>query len=332
MAWYNTKGNESDTVISSRIRFARNISDYPFYRQLDNTSANEIIEKVKNADNGECKFIDFSSMDLSEANSYVENRYVSHEFAASSLPHALLLDEEKGIAVMICEEDHLRIQCIKSGLALKEAYDDICGIDDRLEGKLNIAYDEKLGYLTHCPTNLGTAMRASVMLFLPALTMNGQIRRLASYLPKIGFTIRGLYGEGSSSEGSMYQISNRVTLGLTEEDIIAKLEEAVRQIIAAEKKARDILRSDNSDSLCDKIMRSYGIMCYARLMTSKEFLNLACDVRLGIALGYIENVSPETITSLMIAVSPATLSHSNGGLDEASRDRARASIVRERLS
>lgn len=330
MSWYNIEGKEPDVVISSRVRYARNIADYPFLTRLDDAGANEIIEKVKAADGGACEFIDFNGIDGAKAEAYVERRFVSPEFAASELPHALLCDEEKGVAVMIIEEDHMRIQCVKSGLALEEANLDACAELDRLESGLHIAYDEKLGYLTHCPTNLGTAMRASVMLFLPALTMNGQISQLSAYLQKTGMTIRGMYGEGSAADGYMYQISNRVTLGVSEDDIIAKLGEAVTQIIATERKSREILKSDNSDALCDMIMRSYGVLRYAKILSSKEFMKLAADVRLGVALGYIQNLSYSTLNSLMIAVSPATLSL-GGGLDESARDLARAKMVNDKL-
>lgn len=324
MAWYNTKGNENDFVVSSRIRFARNIADYPFAGRLDNTSANEIIEKVRGILGEGCRYINFSDISPTEAASYVEKHYVSPEFISSSLPHALLLNEEKGIAVMICEEDHIRLQCVLPGLALDEAYRTACAADDILSDRLNLAYDEKLGYLTHCPTNLGTAMRASVMMFLPALTMTGKIGQLSAFLPKVGLVMRGMYGEGSDSDGCLYQISNRVTLGLSEQDIISKLGEAIGQIITMERQMRDSIK----DKVDDEVCRSFGIMSYARSMTSKEFMKLFSDVRLGVALGIINGITNEKLGEIMINVLPATLTLRNGGsLDETARDKARAAYV-----
>lgn len=328
MAWYNTKGTEDDVVVSSRIRFARNIADYPFAGRLDPTSANEIIEKIRSVLSEGYKFINFADISPAEAASYVEKHYVSPEFTSSGLPHALLLDEEKGIAVMVCEEDHVRLQCVLPGLALEDAFKAVCGADDKLSRKYNFAYDEKLGYLTHCPTNLGTAMRASVMLFLPALTMTGKIGELSSYLPKVGLVMRGMYGEGSGSDGCLYQISNRVTLGLSEEDIILKLGEAIGQIITMERQVRETIRDKVDDTVC----RSYGIMSYARRMTSKEFMKLFADVRLGVALGIIKGVTSEKLGDIMINSMPATLSRNHGGsIDEAARDRLRAAYVSKEI-
>lgn len=324
MAWYNTKGKENDFVVSSRIRFARNIADYPFAGRLDNTSANEIINKVRTVLGDDYKYINFADIAPAAAASYVEKHYASPEFTASSLPHALLLNEELGIAVMVCEEDHIRLQCVVPGLALEEAFKTACTADDILGNALNIAYDEKLGYLTHCPTNLGTAMRASVMMFLPALTMTGKIGQLSAYLPKVGLIMRGMYGEGSGSDGCLYQISNRVTLGLSEEDIIVKLSEAVGQIITMERQMRETIK----DSVDDTVCRSYGIMRYARSMTSKEFMKLFADVRLGVSLGIIDGITNEKLGEIMINVLPATLMTRNGGsLDETARDKARAAYI-----
>lgn len=328
MAWYNTKGTENDVVVSSRIRFARNMAEYPFAGRLDNTSANEIIEKIHNVLKDGYKYINFADIAPAEAASYVEKHYASPEFTSSALPHALLLNEEKGIAAMVCEEDHIRLQCLLPGLALEAAFKAVCEVDDKLGEKFNFAYDEKLGYLTHCPTNLGTAMRASVMLFLPALTMTGKINQLSAYLPKVGLIMRGMYGEGSGSDGCLYQISNRVTLGLSEEDIILKLNEAIGQVIAMERQMRDTIKESVDDTVC----RSYGIMRYARSMTSKEFMKLFSDVRLGVALGIISELTNEKLGDIMINVMPATLILNNGGsVDEATRDRLRAAYVSKEI-
>ena len=225
MSWYNQIGNDIDTVVSSRVRLARNLAGYPFPSKLSPEKAKEIIEKVSAAfSKKDLKKIDFSEISETMALSYVEKHYVSKDFVRSRLPHALLLSEKNGTAIMICEEDHLRIQSILPGLDLESAYKMASENDDILDSALEIAYDGDLGYLTHCPTNLGTGMRASVMMFLPALTMAGRINALASELSKLGLTMRGMYGEGSHTGGMLYQISNQITLGITEKDTLIKLE------------------------------------------------------------------------------------------------------------
>lgn len=332
MTWYDINGKDNDVVISSRVRLARNIADYPFPDHIDSAKAKEVIGKFRETAGDDYKFIDFESVSPLEAASYVEKHYISPEFAQSKQPHALLLNEEKGIAAMLCEEDHLRLQCIKAGYTLSEAFDAACEAEEKLCAGLNIAFDDKLGYLTHCPTNLGTAMRASVMLFLPALTMTGKLAQLTAYLPKVGYTIRGIYGEGSRADGYMYQLSNRATMGNTEQKIIEKLTEVSNQIISAERKEREALRADNTDQIEDAIMRSFGILKYARMLSSGEFMKLQSDVSLGIAMGIIKDVDYATISKLVIETSPATISLANGGkLDDNARDHARAKLVRETL-
>ncbi len=332
MAWYKETGAENDVVISSRIRLARNIADYPFAGKLDKTSASEIIEKVKNIFGGDLEYIDFTKISLPAAASYAEKRYVSPEFVSQENPHALFLNEESGVAVMAIEEDHIRLQCIKAGFSLVESYNTACSYDDLICDSLNIAYDERLGFITCCPTNLGTAMRASVMMFLPALSASGKIQQLVSYLPKIGLTIRGIYGEGSTSDGNMYQISNQVTLGITENEAIEKLTDVIKQIIVMERNERNIIRSDGEDSLCDKIFRSIGILKNAYLMTSNEFMKLYSDIRLGISYGYIKDISYEKLGELMIDIQPASLIIKSGCGDSGNaRDKARADYIKAKL-
>lgn len=335
MAWYSDKGRDSDVALSSRIRFARNIADYPFASKLTKEAAAEIADKAS-AVLKDAKRIDFKNITENERGAYVEMHLASPEFASNSDTSVLLLDESNPgitLAVMLCEEDHLRIQSITAGNSLEEAYKTACEADDKFNDSLNIAYDEELGYLTHCPTNLGTGMRASVMLFLPALKMTGQLSRLVPSLSKLGLTIRGMYGEGSEAEGCLYQLSNQVTLGLSEEDTVKKLGEVVTQIIERERSARNVLKSDNADRLCDKVMRAYGTLRYAYLMTSAEFLNLFADVRLGIALGYLPDLSYEKLGELMISVMPSMMGARAGRvLGEAERDRMRAQTIGEALA
>ena len=335
MAWYNTVANASDTVISTRVRLARNITGYPFASRLDATKAGEIIERVSAPleASGFSK-IHFADLSPVMATSYVERHYVSPEFTKQESPHALLLQEQSGLAVMVCEEDHLRIQCILPGLSLEEAYRNAARVEKRLDEDFDFAYTEQLGYLTHCPTNLGTGMRASVMMFLPALTMGGYVESLANRLAKIGLTVRGLFGEGSGAAGYMYQISNQITLGITEEETLDKLRDAVLQIIESEKKAREAITGERLERLTDRILRAEGILRHAHLLSSSEFIKLMADVRFGIALGLITDITYEQLGTLLVEAMPATLTLSaeTAPKSELGRDRLRAQLVRSVLN
>jgi len=334
MSWYHATGKSLDTVISTRVRLARNLNGYPFASRLDVAGATEIIEKVSAPlEASGFRKINFADLSPVMATSYVERHYVSPEFATKDSPHALLLQEQSGIAVMVCEEDHLRIQSILSGLALEEAYQNAQRTEKRLDEDFDFAYSEQLGYLTHCPTNLGTGMRASVMMFLPALTRGGYMDSLATQLSKIGLTVRGLFGEGSGSAGCMYQISNQITLGISEEDILRKLIEAVRQINESEQKARKSISGDNLERLTDRILRAEGVLKYAHMISSAEFIKLFADVRFGIALGIVHDVTYEQLGNLLVETMPATLTLTaeTTPKNELSRDKLRAQKIRNTL-
>ena len=332
MAWFDIKGKENDVVLSSRVRFARNIKDYPFAPMLDETGAREIIEKIERALD-DYTVIDMCEISSVERQSYVEKHIISPAFATSGTPHVLLLSEDKTNAVMVCEEDHLRIQSIHSGLAIKEAYAAACEMDDRIDSDASYAYSDKLGYLTHCPTNLGTGMRASVMMFLPALTQTRMLNNYASQLEKLGLTLRGMYGEGSQASAYIYQISNSITMGITEEETISKLESVVNQLIASERKTREKLSLNDHDRLCDKLMRSSGILRSAYMISSKEFLKLFADLKLGVHLGIVTDVDEGILGELLIGAMPATLmlESERTGIDDTERDKLRASYIKGKL-
>lgn len=335
MAWYNTVGKDADTVISSRVRLARNIVGYPFASRLDATGATELIEKVSAPlESAGFRRISFGEISPVMATSYVERHYVSPDFVQKEAPHALLLQEQSGLAVMIGEEDHLRIQSILPGLALADAYQNAARVEKRLDEEFDFAYSEKLGYLTHCPTNLGTGMRASVMMFLPALTRRGYMDALAAQLSKIGLTVRGLFGEGSGAAGCMYQISNQITLGITEQESLDKLADAVAQISESERKARRSVSGEELERLTDRILRAEGTLKYAYRMSSSEFIHLFADVRFGIALGIVKDVTYEQLGTLLVEVMPATLTLSceNTPKTDAARDRIRAQRIQALLS
>ena len=336
MTWYNMKGESADTVISTRVRFARNLAGYNFDSTLGEKEAREIIAKISDVFTPGLGFerVDLDENNRLEALSYVEKHFISREFASKKAPHALLLSEKFNTAVMVCEEDHVRLQAILPGLALNEAYEDLCRFDDLLDSNVELAYDEKLGYLTHCPTNLGTGMRASVMMFLPALTMANQIGGIAAQLSKIGLTIRGMYGEGSESRGSLYQISNQVTLGVSEEETIRKIGEIVAQISNRERKLRATMKEERLDVLKDKVLRAEGTLRYAHMLSSSETTELFSLVRLGVSLGIIADVDYSTLSRILVETSPATLTLESDDYpkNDTARDILRAQKIKAVLS
>lgn len=329
--WYIGEGDHNDIVISTRIRIARNLADYPFPVRLDNKSKIEVNEKIRDALDGKenLTYTELKTLTRSQIVSLAERHLISPEFASNSDARALLMSDNEDISIMLCEEDHIRIQVMKSGLALKEAYELADKIDTEINQSLKYAFDEKLGYLTQCPTNLGTGMRASVMLHLPALTAKGQIGSLASTVSKLGLTIRGAYGEGMSAMGDLYQLSNQVSLGISEKSAIDNLKTITLQLAAQERAARE--EASKSIETEDAVFRAYGILKSARTLSTKEFMSLISKVRLGAVLGMIKT-DLKTINELMVSMQPATINAFVGktlSLEE--RDVERAKIVRERL-
>lgn len=335
MLWYEQTGKQPETVISTRVRIARNINGYPFEGKLTETAAKELIEKVSlPLEQSGFEKVTFEDVSPLVSSSYVEKHLISPEFASKKTPHALFLQETSGLAVMVCEEDHLRIQCILPGLAVEECYRNAQKAEKRLDEEFDLSYSDSLGYLTHCPTNLGTGLRISVMMFLPALTMGGYMNSLANQLSKVGLTVRGLFGEGSGSAGNLYQISNQVTLGITEESTIAKINDAVKQITESEEKARKSITGESAERLTDRIRRSLGTLLYAYRLSSSEMMKLLSDVRLGISLGKVKEVTYGQINRLLAEGMPATLTLSakKQPKTDAERDVLRAETVQKILS
>lgn len=328
MKWYEMQGKDKDVVISSRVRLARNIDGYPFPSRLDEKSAQEVISKVRAAFGDAYTYTDLTALTPLEIRGYVERQEISQDLANAKGPHGLLTSDKSGVSVMVCEEDHMRLQCVMSGLALKEAYELVAEADDVADSALDIAFDEKLGYLTHCPTNLGTGMRASVMMFLPAMTMSRQIQSLSAQLQKLGLTVRGMYGEGSSAEGCIYQISNQITLGITEEETLDKLSKIIDQIVVSERQLRESV--GKNDELCDRIARAEGVFRYAKMISSSEFMKLYADLRLGISTDITQGISFEKLDSLLVRIMPANLMLESEQLsaDEKQRDKLRAEKIR----
>lgn len=337
MEWYKNDGKAKDVVISTRVRFARNLSQYPFASKLSEKDAGDIIATLRASltDTDGFEFTDMSTLGALEARSMCERHYISAEFAAKKSPHAFIAKKDKDLSIMVCEEDHLRIQCLKSGLAIQEAFDEAFALERRLDRDLEFAFSDRLGYLTHCPTNLGTAMRVSVMLFLPAITMFGRIEGLKFQLQKLGLAVRGMYGEGSDPTGSIYQISNRETLGISEEETLKKLTEITSQIIAEERKLRLSLSDGDREEMLDRAARARGIMLYSRKLSSAELINFYSQLRLGMSLEGAVDGKYSPIDRLLFEAMPASiaLSLSDGeAASDRARDARRASVVREALS
>ncbi len=332
--WYLGVGEQSDIVVSTRIRLARNLNEYPFPNKLNTksrTALNNIIKDAVESDNKfDLRFVEMKSLARFEAASMAERHIISPEFASDADGRALMISKDEDICIMLNEEDHIRIQIMKSGFALDEAYQVADEIDDLLGNKLEYAFDERIGYLTQCPTNLGTGMRASVMLHLPALTMNGQIHKLINTISKLGLTFRGAFGEGSKATGDMYQLSNQITLGISEEFAIRNLKAITLQLCANERAAREeLLKSIDTE---DAIYRAYGTLKWARLLSTKELMDNLSLVRLGSVAGKI-SVPIETLNELMISMQPASINvMAAQKLDEKERDTIRATKVRNRLS
>lgn len=332
--WYIGAGEQSDIVVSTRIRLARNISEYPFPNKLNTKSRTELNNMIKEALEDNNKFgLDYKEMKTLarfEAASMAERHIISPEFASDADGRALMLSPDEDISIMLCEEDHIRVQVMKSGFGLDEAYAIADEIDNILGEKFNFAFDERIGYLTQCPTNLGTGMRASVMLHLPALTISGQIHKLINTISKLGLTFRGAYGEGTNATGDMYQLSNQITLGISEEFAIKNLKAITLQLCAQERAVREELLRDPVTE--DRIFRAYGILKWARLLTTKELMENLSLVRLGSVSGRL-NIPLETVNELMVSMQPATINARAGQrLEAQERDIIRATEVRKMLN
>ena len=329
--WYLGEGDHNDIVISTRIRFARNIAEYPFPVRLDNKSKIALNEKIRDAiaDKEKLKYTELKTLTRAEAVSLAERHIISPEFASNSDGRALLISENEDISIMLCEEDHIRLQVMKPGLALAEAYELADRIDSEINEKLEYAFDEKLGFLTQCPTNLGTGMRASVMLHLPALTSRGQMGTLATTVSKLGLTLRGAYGEGSLAMGDLYQLSNQVSLGISEKAAIDNLKTITLQLAAQERSSREEMSKDIV--MQDAVFRAYGLLKSARILNTNEFMNLISKLRFGAVTGIIKT-DLKTINELMVSMQPATINAFVGRILSADeRDIERAKIVRERI-
>lgn len=337
--WMNGDGMDADIAISSRVRLARNLCDQPFPLLATDSQLEQILEQVEKAledeafaTNERFEMIRMDALTNLQRRVLMEKHLISPNLLSDARKGAVILSENEAISIMVNEEDHLRIQCLFSGLQLREAWETADRIDDSFERHVNFAFDERRGFLTSCPTNAGTGIRASVMLHLPGLVMTQQINHILSAINQLGLVVRGLYGEGSEAVGNLFQVSNQVTLGQSEEEIIENLTSVTRQIIERERAARHNLLQNHRLQLENRVCRSYGILTNARIIESKEAAERLSDVRLGIDLEIIKSVPLSVMNELMVMTQPGFLQQYAGQqLTADSRDERRARLIRERL-
>jgi protein arginine kinase len=337
--WLRGMGPNSDVVISSRIRLARNLDKAIFPHRANKKQAEQTLNTIEQAISKvnylkKSMIFHLSDLDSTDRQFLVERHLMSLEFAKSSNSKTVVVDEQEIISIMINEEDHLRIQVMQSGFNLLEAFNIINQIDDALAKHLSYAFSPEWGFLTACPTNTGTGMRGSVMLHLPALVMSQQINRVLSAVAKLSFTTRGLYGEGTQASGNFFQISNQVSLGHSEEEILQNLNGLIRQLIEQEQQARQTLLTREHSLVEDRIWRSYGILKSAHIITSQETIELLSMVRLGLDLGIIiKDIDRGTVNELFILTQPAHLQKIEGRkLSSQERDLKRAELLRQKIA
>lgn len=335
--WVLGSGPQSDIILSSRIRLARNIADVPFPSELHAEKAEEVIDSVRKSlskPESTPEFKDYIMQNLAplERQCLVERHLISPGLSKNCTGGAALISSDETVSIMVNEEDHIRIQTILPGLQIKKSWKIASDIDDLLEQSIEYAYSENWGYLTSCPTNVGTGMRASVMVHLPALNITGNMNKILQAVAHIGLTIRGLYGEGTEIVGNIFQISNQITLGRAEEEIVENLTAVTKQVIDKEKEARKVLLERNRIQIEDKIWRSWGLMKNARVMNSQECMKLLSDVRLGVNLNIIGNIPTGLLNEIMIETQTASIQRNSGKeLTASERDIIRAEMVRNKL-
>ncbi|PBB05274.1 protein arginine kinase [Salimicrobium humidisoli] len=338
--WMRHDGPDSDIVLSSRIRLARNFSSQPFPTVARGEPLEEVLSFMDEHFT-ECSFREYEGLQLVkmddlqpiEKRVLVEKHLVSPHLIEDRENAATIISENEQVSIMVNEEDHLRIQLYFPGFQLDKALEQASQLDDWLEEKIDYAFDEERGYLTACPTNVGTGMRASVMMHLPALALTKQINRMTPAINQLGLVVRGIYGEGSEAVGNLFQISNQITLGKSEEDIVEDLHSVVQQLIEQERKARQTLMNRSPVQLEDRIYRSYGTLRHSRVITSKEAAGCLSDLRLGIDLDFLKDIPRTILNELMVLTQPGFLQQYAGeSLDPEERDIKRATLIRERIN
>ena len=330
--WYENKGKDSDVVLSTRVRLARNLTGVPFPGKMTDAQKREMIEKVGSTFSGSgWERVDFGKLSQSERASMLEKHIVSREFVENDGERVLIKNENKSVYIMAPEEDHLRIQAIVPGFDVESAMAAAFDAEERGDRALGFAYSERYGYITHCPSNLGTGMRVSVMLHLPAYTAVGGVRDLALQLARLGMTVRGMDGEGSRPAAALYQISNQTTLGISEDETAKKICDIVAQIIKNERELREKLTDTEREELAEKVRRDYGILMYAGRITATELVSMYSDMRYAASVGLMDT-STDVLDEMLIRSLPNTVAAESGAKTATERDSARAKTVRKILS
>jgi len=339
MSWYLSRGKDWDVVLSSRVRLARDIDGYSFPHRMTEDKKVEVRDKAINAitslfGNGRGEYVTLNMDLLPEADrkALVEKHLISEDLAKGGLGRSVCISRDESVSILINEEDHIRIQVMDAGFTLEKAYKKAEEIAIALEKSLPIAYSDQYGFLTACPTNTGTGMRASVMVHLPALTMLGRMQPLIDGLSQAGFTVRGYLGEHSQANGNIYQMSNQITLGITEANILSSFKRMVEEVVMLERKLRKELFDSNPDKIRDRVFRAYGELQYARMMTDTEAMKKISDLRLGISLGFFSEQTEETMAKLAAFIGSAGVQKDSGELLPIKQQEVRrADIIRRML-
>ena len=337
-AWLSGKGAESDVVVSSRVRLARNLAGHRFMSRASLAERRELADKLRNSVEHavgptEYEYYDLEPLPEIDRQVLVERHLISREHAEAEGPRGDLVADGETLSVMINEEDHLRMQALQCGFEMAATWQAIDRLDDAIEAQVSYAFDARYGYLTACPTNMGTGMRVSVMLHLPALSMTRELQRVFAAAAKIDFIVRGLYGEGTQGHGDFYQVSNQKTLGRSEQEILGNLNVVIPQIVRYERKVRTALFDEHRRQVEDRVWRAHGILKNARMISSEEALHLLSQLRLGTNIGIITDLDIPTINRLFILTRPAHLQKlERRELDAQERDQARADYLRKCLA
>lgn len=335
--WMRGTGPQSDIVISSRVRLARNVAEFPFMMRCNDIDRANLEASVSRRLReisllGECEYFNVSSLKPVDRQYLVERQLISRELADNSGARGVFVDQDESFSVMINEEDHLRLQVMRGGLDFEAAWDQINALDDAIDEKICYAFHPQYGYLTACPTNVGTGMRVSVMLHLPALVLTKQIEKVFRSLQKINLAVRGLYGEGSQAMGDFYQISNQLTLGKSEYELLKQVGDVVPVIISYERKARQFLLDGSREDLQRQVLKAYATLQRSGQISSEETMHLLSKVRLGINLELIQAIDIPTINRLFVHTQPAHLQKLRGNeMDTAQRNKARANYLHSQL-
>lgn len=342
--WMDDAAPETDVVISSRARLARSLAEFPFPHHLSPDKAEQVIQRVAlavreaefSARFGDTEMVRLAELTPVERGMLVEKHLISPDFVmknhASYQYKGLALTADERLSIMVNEEDHLRIQCLYPGLQVTAAARDADEADTLLEETLDFAFSDRIGYLTACPTNVGTGLRASVMLHLPALVLLGRVKDILTAASRLGLTVRGLFGEGTEAVGHLFQMSNQITLGMSENDIVKNLDSITRQIIEQERAAREQLREQMPVVLRDRVNRAFGILRHAYVLSTDEAMRLLSDVRLGVGMGLIKGVAPRLLSELMVKTRSTYLAQMSGRqLSPPERGELRARVVRQAL-